>query len=127
MNLILHNPKDLPIPVGGYSQAVEVRDYQAMIFISGQIGESLPGEVPAGFEEQCVTIWTHILNLLQASNMSLKNIIKINTYLTDRDQAEINRVVRNKFLEDHRPALTVVVVQTLDSKWLLEIDAVAAK
>ena len=127
MNLVPFNPKDLPAPVGGYSQAVEISGHKNVLFISGQIAETLAGHVPVGFEEQCVMIWGHILNLLKAANMTIENVVKINTYLTNQGQAEINRTVRNRFLGSHRPALTVIVVQTLDTRWLLEIEAVAAK
>lgn len=126
MELSFNNPKNLPTAVGGYSQSVVLTNYQSLAFISGQIPESLTGEVPAEFEKQCSMVWTHISNLLKASNMTIKNLVKITTYLTHRDQAETNSTIRNSFLGDHRPALTVVVVDTLDPKWLLEIDAIAA-
>ena len=126
MNLSLNNPKNIPAPVGGYSQSVQLSEYSNLVFISGQIGESPSGEIPADFEEQCVMVWTHISNLLQAVNMGFENLVKINTYLTGRDQVEINRIVRNRYLGDHRPALTVIIAQTVDPRWLLEIEAIAA-
>lgn len=126
MHTLFKNPEGLPAPVGGYSQSVEINNATTFVFISGQIGEMQDGEVPADFESQCEMIWTYIGRLLDASNMTLKNLVKVNTYLTNRDQSMINSTIRNRFLGDHRPALTVVLVQTLDSKWLLEIDAVAA-
>ena len=126
MELSFNNPTNLPTAVGGYSQSVVLTNYQSLVFFSGQIPESLSGEVPAELEKQCSMIWTHITNLLLASKMSIENLVKITTYLTHRDQAEINSTIRRSFLGDHRPALTVVVVDTLDPKWLLEIDAIAA-
>ncbi len=38
----------------------------------------------------------------------------------------LNGEVRRRWLGEARPALTVVIVQTIDSRWLLEIEAVAA-
>ena len=49
-------------------------------------------------------------------------------YLTDRDQADANGRIRREVLPaGTRPALTVLVAQTLESPWLLEIEAIAAR
>ena len=58
--------------------------------------------------------------------MTVANLVKVTTYLTDRAQASENREIRTRRLQGAKPALTVVVSQTLDAEWLLEIDAVAA-
>ena len=50
----------------------------------------------------------------------------VTTYLTHADQVERNGQIRRRILDDVRPALTVVIAQTLESRWLLEIEASAA-
>ena len=57
--------------------------------------------------------------------MSLENIVKITTYLTNPNQAGRNGEIRRKFLGKLQPTLTVIVVHTLNPKWLLEIEAIA--
>ncbi len=57
--------------------------------------------------------------------MSFENIVKVTTYLTNPNQAIRNGEMRRKFLGKLQPALTVVVVQTLNPKWLLEVEAIA--
>jgi enamine deaminase RidA (YjgF/YER057c/UK114 family) len=52
--------------------------------------------------------------------------VKVTTYLTSRDQAEINGRVRRERLGEVRPALTVVIAETFAAEWLLEIEAIAA-
>jgi enamine deaminase RidA (YjgF/YER057c/UK114 family) len=59
--------------------------------------------------------------------MTVADLVKVTTFLTRQDQADTNGRIRREFLGGHRPALTVVVVETLESQWLLEIEAVAAK
>ena len=125
MQLLSHNPANIAKAIGGYSQAIEIKNAGRLLFISGQIAELPSGEVPDAFEAQCELIWKNIKELLAAGGMDFSNLIKINTYLTHPDQATVNSSIRNKYLGDHRPALTVVVVQTLSKKWLLEIDAIA--
>lgn len=120
-----HNPSEVPAPVGGYSQGVEVGGARHL-FVSGQIPESLAGEVPTGFEEQCELVWSNLREVLGSAGMTFDNLVKVTTFLTHEDQAGTNSEVRRRMLGDARPALTVVVAQTLDSRWLLEIEAVAA-
>jgi len=54
------------------------------------------------------------------------DIVKVTTYLSSRDLAAASSQVRNEVLGDHRPALTVVVAEIFDPRWLLEIEVVAA-
>lgn len=120
-----HNPPDAPEPVGGYSQGVEVGG-ERFVFVSGQVPESVEGETPLGFEEQCELVWFNLREVLRSAGMTFDDLVKVTTFLTSKDQAEANSEIRQRMLGDARPALTVVVAQTLESQWLLEIEAVAA-
>lgn len=121
-----HNPESISAPSGGYSHAVEVGPGARWLSISGTIPERPDGVVPDGFEAQCEAIWDNIEAILAAAGMGVEDLVKVTTYLTDRDQAARNREIRTHRLRSARPALTVVVLQTLEAQWLLEIDAVAA-
>ena len=121
-----HNPGSVPAPVGGYSQGVEAGAGARYVFVSGQIPEDADGEVPEGFRAQCELAWRNVLGVLESADMGAGNLVKVTTFLTHADQAESNSEVRCRMLGDARPALTVVVVATLDPRWLLEIEAVAA-
>lgn len=126
MSITRHNPATLPSPVGNYSQAVEVQGQGRFLFISGQIPEQQDGHVPSDFESQCTLIWENIHALLRAAGMNFDNLIKVTTYLTHADQVQQNSVIRQLMLGPAHPALTVIIAQTLESKWLLEIEAIAA-
>lgn len=112
--------------MGGYSQGIEVRKDARCLLVSGQIPEMPNGEVPSGFEEQCEVAWTNVEAVLDSAGMGVEDLVKVTTFLTSPDYAEANSRVRRSHLREARPALTVVVVQTLDDRWLLEIEAVAA-
>lgn len=122
----IHDPASVPAPVGGYSQGVEVVRGARLLFVSGQIPEGIEGGVPESFEEQCEAAWRNVLAVLSSAGMGIGDLVKVTTFLTDAGQAETNSKVRGRFLGDARPALTVVVAATLESSWLLEIEAVAA-
>jgi 2-iminobutanoate/2-iminopropanoate deaminase len=120
------DPASVPAPVGGYCQALEIKGDHRELFISGQIPEAADGNLPTDFEGQCEQVWRNISAILEAAGMSFENLVKVTTFLTSRDHAEANSRIRRKFLGEHKPALTVIVAQTLESKWLLEIEAIAA-
>ena len=120
-----HDPDAVPAAVGDYVQGVEVEGGR-LLFVSGQVPEDTGGEVPADFEAQCELAWHNLLEVLRSAGMGAENLVKVTTFLTHPDQTEANSRVRRDVLGDARSALTVVVVQTLRSRWLLEIEAVAA-
>jgi 2-iminobutanoate/2-iminopropanoate deaminase len=120
-----HNPDSVPGPVGNYSLGLEIPAGARLLFISGQIPETLGGEIPQAFEDQCHLVWDHVLAILQSAGMTVANLIKVTTVLTRREDADANSRIRRERLGSHAPALTVVVAQTLDPRWLLEIEAMA--
>lgn len=123
---IQHNPAGVAAPEGGYSHGVEVNKGGRLLFISGQIPATADGQVPVGFEKQCEAVWQNITTILESAGMTVENLVKVTTFLTDNSQAATNGAIRRCYLGSHRPALTVIVACTLDSQWLLEIEAIAA-
>lgn len=121
------DPAETPKTVGGYAQSLAVTGATELLFVSGQIPETPDGSIPEGFDAQCRLAWANIVSNLHAAGLGVEHLVKVNTYLTDRSHAQANRDVRQEVLAGHRPSSTVVVVETLDPRWLLEIEAVAAR
>ena len=86
MTFIRHNPEDVSAPIGGYSHGLEVRNASRLLFISGQIPELPGGEVPGSFSEQCEVVWNNIETILASAGMSVDNLVKVTTFLTDKSQ-----------------------------------------
>ncbi len=126
MTLAPHSPDSVPRAVGNYSLGLEFPAPSRFLYISGQIPEALDGSVPTAFDDQCNLVWDHIFAILRSAQMEVENIVKVTTFLTDRDLAEANGRIRRERLGAHAPTLTVVVAQTLDPRWLLEIEVIAA-
>jgi 2-iminobutanoate/2-iminopropanoate deaminase len=125
LSAIAINASDAPAAAGGYSQAVEVRSPRRVLHISGQIPVDVKGNVPADFEAQCRQVWANIDAQLRAADMSLDNLVKVTTYLSDRRYAAENSRIRREVLGQRAPALTIIIAGIYDSDWLLEIEAVA--
>jgi 2-iminobutanoate/2-iminopropanoate deaminase len=115
-----------PAPLGGYTNALQVDGASRLLFISGQIPATADGHTPADFESQCRLVWTNIHAALAAAGLGPANLVKVTTYLSNREHAAANGAIRRESLGDHRPALTVVIAKIFDPAWLLEIEAIAA-
>ena len=125
--IVSHNPPSVHAPAGGYSMGLELSQQRRLLFISGQVPEASDGSVPEGFEAQCEQAWRNVIEVLTAAGLGVTHLVKVTTFLTDLSQVVANRVVRRKMLGGHEPALTVMIAETVDSKWLLEIEAIAAE
>ncbi len=121
------NMKYIDSSGNSYSQALEVRGFKKLVFVSGQIPTDENGNVPADFSSQCLLVWKNIESQLKNANLGLSNIIKVNTYLSDRRYREENFTIRHQVLGAHQPALTVIIADIYDRDWLLEIEVIAAE
>ena len=127
MTPLAHNPSCLFPPYRGYVHALEVPAGSRLLFISGLNGFEQDGStMPESFDNQAELIWTHIRSILASAEMTVLNLVSLRTYLADPKHDEANARMRLKQLGAHRVSSTVVCCQLLESKWKLEIEAVAA-
>ena len=126
MKLSPVNAPSAPKATGGYSQAVQVDGAQRLLFVSGQIPESVGGDVPSDFASQAKLVWKNVFAQLAEAGMTGSNLTKITIFLSSREFAAENRRIRQDFLGSLAPAMTVIITGIFDEKWLLEIEAIAA-
>lgn len=122
-----HNPPALFAPYRAYSHGVEVQSNARLLFISGLNGYRQDGTtMPDSFEAQAEIIWQHIGAVLASAGMTYANVISLRTYLASPEFDEANVQFRMKYMGTNRPSSTVICCQLLESRWKLEIEAVAA-
>jgi 2-iminobutanoate/2-iminopropanoate deaminase len=120
------NPAILPAASGNYTHGVQVDGAQRMVFVSGQVPwGNEHGRVPESFEAQCRMVWRNVLAVLAEASMGVRNLVKVTTYLSDRQYRTLNSKIREEVLGDHAPALTIIICDIYAENWLLEIEAVA--
>ncbi|OUL98404.1 RidA family protein [Variovorax sp. JS1663] len=120
------NPSTVPAPAGPYSQAVRVSAPGQWLHVSGQIGVRADGSLADGVEAQATVAWQNLLALLDAAGMGVQHLVKLGTFLVDREHLARVNPVRARFLGDARPASTLIVARELARpEWLFEIEAVA--
>ncbi len=120
-----------PFPVGEryrgiYAHGVETRAGVRMLHISGQVGATPEGQLPADFRGQCEQSLLNVVSVLSAADMTLTDIVKMTFYLIRREDMDTLVEVRKAVLDGVRPAITTLFVSGLVSPdWLVEIDVVA--
>ena len=124
---VVHNPSSVFPPYRGYVHALEVPAGSRLLFISGLNGFEQDGvTMPESFEGQAELIWAHIHAILASAGMSVTNLVSLRTYLADPQYDEANAQMRARQLGSHRVSSTVVCCRLVESKWKLEVEAVAA-
>ncbi len=109
-----------------YVHAMEVRGAERLLFISGTMGLDPEGKPGATLAEQLDLIWSNLRAILASAGMTVDNIVRLTSYLRDPAYADANAAARVAALGGRTVPTTAIVVQTLVSEWLVEIEVVAA-
>ncbi|MBL6958302.1 MAG: RidA family protein [Rhodospirillales bacterium] len=122
------NPKEMCPPFNPYSQGAEVKAGSRMVYFAGQVGADIDGKVSDNFEEQITQTYRNIEIILKEAGMGFENLVKVNTYLSRREDAPKMRDIRKAFLGDHKPAHTLLFVSGFAyEEFLIEVEGVAAE
>lgn len=112
-----------PAAIGTYSQAVKVNN---TVYLSGQIPlvpetmELIEGD----FASQVERVFLNLKAVCQASNGDLKDLVKLNIYLTDLSHfATVNEIMGRHF-EQPYPARAAIGVNELPKGALVEADGI---
>ena len=112
----------------GYSQAIKVTGAQTILFLAGQVAYGPDGNPihKGDFKGQARECFTCIKKLVEAAGGTVKNVVKINTYVTDVANRPAYREARKEVFGDHEPASTMVQIGALaHPDYLVEIEAIA--
>jgi reactive intermediate/imine deaminase len=121
------NPPTLSTPTG-YTHVVEVAGPAKTVYVSGQIALDKDGRlVGAGdMKAQAEQVFKNLQAALAAAGATFKDVVKINIYLTDMDQAPAVRELRSRYLGESAPASTLVqVVRLARPELMIEVEVIA--
>ena len=125
--LTIHTPLSIAPPSSAYAHSVSAPVDSRWLHISGQVGVNDDGTIAGDAEAQMNACWRRIFVILEDAGMAKTNIVKVTVFITDTDLVSTYRVVRDRQLEGHLTASTLLVVSALaHPEWLVEIEAVAA-
>jgi enamine deaminase RidA (YjgF/YER057c/UK114 family) len=121
------NPSTIRAPFARYSHAVEVPPGMRLVFCSGQLGISPNEQVPAAVEGQTELCFENIRTILAEAGLGLSHIVRINAYLTRREDMAGYMAVRDRMVADPPPASTLMIVSGFTRPdFLVEVEVVAA-
>jgi enamine deaminase RidA (YjgF/YER057c/UK114 family) len=128
VTLQLINPEDLPVP-STYTHVV-VATGTRMVFIAGQEPEDADGNLvgPGDLAAQARQVYANLGRALAAAGASPGQVTKITIYVVHHrpEHLPVIERARKHLFGDHKPADTVVGVETLAQPgYLIEVDAIA--
>lgn len=119
----IHTP-NAPQPIGPYSQGIKAGD---LLFISGQgaIDPKTGRLVGSGIEEQTKQTLTNIKGIVEASGLSMRDVVKVSIFLKSLDDFKEMNETYKTFFPEGPPSRTTVEAKLPLPDMLIEIDAVA--
>jgi enamine deaminase RidA (YjgF/YER057c/UK114 family) len=125
VSITRNNPPTVRQPTG-YTHAIEIRNAERWLVISGQVGMALDGTIPETGGGQIDQALANLRAVLEANDMTVANIVKLMVFLTDRSLLGAYRAARTALLGEHAPASTLLFVAGLaDPRFVVEIEAEA--
>ena len=122
------NPTGIAPPFSRYAHAVETEPGARLLFISGQVGIRPDGtmcETEAAQHEQA---WRNLFAVLAEAGLGARDLVEVTVYVTGRSGVPIFRATRDRMLDGHLVATTLVIAAGLAGvDWMVEISAVAAR
>ena len=102
-----------PKPFSNYAQGIAVGPGHRLLFVAGQVGADAEGDIAILPEHQHERAWANVLAILAANGMDHTNIVDAHVYITDPADIGLYRKVRDKMLQGHRAAATLLIVAGL--------------
>ena len=103
-------------------------EVNGLVFVSGQVhlnkDKKLEGET---IEEQFEIAIGNVQAILQEAELTLKNVIRVQLYLTDLTQLPSLNQIYPKYFDQPLPARTAIGVAALPVGASIEIDVVASR
>lgn len=122
MNKSVINSDNAPSAIGPYSQAIKAGN---TVYMSGQIPlDPKTMELVEGFEAQTVQVFENLKAVAEAAGGSLKDIVKLNIFLTDLGHFAMVNDVMGRYFAQPYPARAAIGVAALPRGAAVEMDAI---
>jgi enamine deaminase RidA (YjgF/YER057c/UK114 family) len=120
-------PRSIKPPFARYSHGVEVPPGKRLVLCSGQLGIGPDDTVPEDAGAQAELCFGNVAAILGEAGLGLKDIVRINAYVTDRAHLRAYMEVRDRLFESPAPASTLMIVSGFARpEFKVEVEAFAA-
>jgi len=107
--------EDAPEPLGPYSQAIKISDFDDLIFISGQVpidpetGKLVDGDIKKATRQTL----ENVESIAIESGAAIDDIVKVQIYLKDLDDFDKMNEVYEEYFQESKPARAAVEVSKI--------------
>jgi enamine deaminase RidA (YjgF/YER057c/UK114 family) len=120
-------PKTIKPPFARYSHGVEIPAGKRLVLCSGQVAIGPDDHIPEDVASQTELCFANIAAVLAEAGLGLKDIVRINAYVTDRAYLKDYMVVRDRLVADPPPASTLMIVSGFARpEFKVEVEVIAA-
>jgi enamine deaminase RidA (YjgF/YER057c/UK114 family) len=120
-------PASIKPPFARYSHGVEVPPGKRLVLCSGQLGIRSDDFVPEDAGAQTELCFANISAILAEAGLGLKDIVRINAFVSDRTYLQSYMDVRNRLFSDPAPASTLMIVSGFARpEFKVEVETIAA-
>jgi enamine deaminase RidA (YjgF/YER057c/UK114 family) len=121
------NPSSIRAPFARYSHGLEVPPGHRLVFCAGQVGIGADEGIPEDVSAQTELCFANISAILAEAGMTLANVVRINAYVTDREDLKPYMAVRDRRVGDPPPASTLMIVSGFARpEFKVEVEVIAA-
>ena len=113
-----------------YAQAVEVKNIQSTLYVSGQTAIDDDGiSIDADMRTQIIKTLENLEKVIHQADFELKNIVRLNVYTTEHSELFENFDVLQNWIAENgiQQATTVMEVKTLFETLKVELEATVVK
>jgi 2-iminobutanoate/2-iminopropanoate deaminase len=122
------SPTGIRPPFGRYSHGVALPAGARLVFCSGQLGIAADGTVPDSVAGQTEICFENVKAILAEAGFTMAHIVRINAFVTKREDMAEYMAVRDRYVTDPPPASTLMIVAGFTRpEFLVEVEVVAAK
>ncbi len=126
MNRTIAPPTVAP-PVAAYALAVLSDRPARLLHTAGIVAITADGTVPTTVAEQATVVWANIAAILGAADMTATDVVAVTTYAVVGEELGPIMAARDRFMDGHLAASTLVTVPALARpEWRVEVAVVAA-
>ena len=121
------DPDSIAAPAANYAHAVLSEQPTRWLHTSGVVPTAPDGSVPLDIGEQAKVVWSSIAAMLDEADMVASDVVSVTTYAVVGEPLGAVMAARDRFLDGHLAASTLVTVPALARpEWKMEIAIVAA-
>lgn len=120
------NPSSIAAPAANYAHAVVSDRPSRWLHTAGVVPVAPDGTVPDDVGEQADVVWSNIAAMLSEARMVPSDVVSVTTYAVVGEPLGDVMLARDRFLDGHLAASTLVTVAALARpEWKMEISIVA--